>query len=247
MMNIAELLKDCPRGMELNSTMYDNLVFCRIDSEEQNYPIITELPDGMQKRFTSHGRYDHNSNAKCVIFPKGKNTWRGFIPPREFKDGDIVATTTGNWIGITTGGDSGSFMPTYCVVKSNGEFEAYFDHKERWKFDRFATEEERQKLFNAIQDNGYKWDEETKTLDKLAPNKFDVTALIPFESKVLVRDKNTDEWRGHFFSHYDNSSDRPYVCIGVEGINEYKQCIPYKDNEHLLGKTDDCGEYYKNW
>jgi hypothetical protein len=82
---------------------------------------------------------------------------------------------------------------------------------------------------------------------ELVPNKFDINTLIPFESKVLVRDKNTDEWRGHFFSHYDNNSDRPYVCIGVEGINEYKQCIPYTGNEHLLGKTDDCDEYYKTW
>lgn len=69
--------------------------------------------------------------------------------------------------------------------------------------------------------------------------KFDINALKPFESRVLVRDKNTDEWRGHFFSHYDSNSDRPYVCIGVEGINEYKQCIPYEGNEHLLGSSQE--------
>lgn len=300
MINIAELLKDCPKGLELNSTVYDNLVFCRIDSEEQNYPIITELPDGMQKRFTSHGRYDHNSNAKCVIFPKGKTTWEGFVPPCQFKDGDIVATTNGRYIGITTGGNSESSMPTYCVIKMSGEFEAYFGRKKKWMFSRFASEEEKQKLFQAIKDRGYKWNAETKTLERLVEpkfkigdrirslisssyynivdikddqyviqpdeperypyhihfsleinyelvHKFDITTLKPFESKVLVRDKNTEEWRGHFFSHYDSNSDRPYICIGVEGINEYKQCVPYEGNEHLLGKTGDCDDFYKNW
>ena len=50
-----------------------------------------------------------------------------------------------------------------------------------------------------------------------------------------------------YFYHCANNSDRPYVCIGTEGINEYKQCIPYNGNEHLLGTTNECDEYYKNW
>lgn len=88
--NIAVLLKECPKGMELESPMYDNLVFCEIDSEAYDYPIITQLPHGVQKRFTSDGRYELNPNAKCVIFPKGKTTWEGFVPPCKFKVGDKV-------------------------------------------------------------------------------------------------------------------------------------------------------------
>lgn len=32
-------------------------------------------------------------------------------------------------------------------------------------------------------------------------------------------------------------------------VREYleTQCIPYEGNEHLLGKTDDCDEFYKTW
>lgn len=29
------------------------------------------------------------------------------------------------------------------------------------------------------------------------------------------------------------------------GYNKYKQCIPYEGNEHLLGTTDGCDDYYK--
>ena len=41
---------------------------------------------------------------------------------------------------------------------------------------RLATEEEKEKLFNAINDNGYKWNHETKTLEKLP--KFKVGDVI---------------------------------------------------------------------
>lgn len=226
-----------------------------------------------------------------------------------FKDGDIL------YVDINDDDDGDDcFKYTFILKVMDGRkviahcymtAEDYFKPREVYLVDdtypiRFATEDEKQKLFQTIEENGYKWNAETKTLEKLiepkfkvgdkikykgddaigriekiddnvyhvdysfddgviyvnladqdkyelVPNKFDITALKPFESKVLVRDNITDEWRGHFFSHYDSNSDRPYVCIGVEGINEYKRCIPYKDNEHLLGKTDDCNEYYKNW
>lgn len=38
----------------------------------------------------------------------------------------------------------------------------------------FATEEEKQKLFKAIKDNGYKWNEQTKTLEKVKKNLFEL-------------------------------------------------------------------------
>ena len=76
---------------------------------------------------------------------------------------------------------------------------------------------------------------------ELVLNKFDITTLVPFESKVLVRDINTDEWRGAFYSHYKS---KKFYTIGS---SYYYQCIPYKGNEHLLDKTDDCDEFYKIW
>ena len=198
------------------------------------------------------------------------------------------------WIGITTGGESGKWIPTYCVINSSGEFEAYFGGKERWSFDRRATEEERQKLFQAIKDSGYKWNSETKTLEKIEPNfkvgdrirhkketkwtcvirrvddrywvdghptcytipldeqdeyelvpdKFDITTLVPFESRVLVRDSEMGIWLPDFFGCFDNSNECPYMVVG--GIR-WKYCIPFEGNQHLLGTTDDCDEFYKTW
>lgn len=51
--------------------------------------------------------------------------------------------------------------------------------------------------------------------------------------KVLVRDSNYDVWRISLFEGYEPRVEYPYICL--TGI--YKQCIPYKDNEYLLGTT----------
>jgi hypothetical protein len=80
---------------------------------------------------------------------------------------------------------------------------------------------------------------EDKNLE-LVPKKFDITTLKPLESKVLMRSSNAREWVGTIYSHYNNNK--------FYGCGMYcDQCIPYEGNEHLLGTTNDCDEYYKNW
>lgn len=294
--NIAELLKDCPQGMELDCLIFEDVTLYGIDTATENEYPIRIVTNGYFLDLTKYGTYSNIAEAKCVIFPKGKTTWEGFQRP--FKDGDIVITKTINnfiFYSIYKGVKNREVL-TYADYTPDDNELINVNHTLCYSCEiieqRFATEEEKQKLFNAIKANGYKWNPETKTFEKLidpkfkvgdkiekcgyrftiveikdnyyltkcgnkipidnqddfslVPNKFDITTLKPFD-KVLVREKNTEEWRGHFFSHYDSNSDRPYVCIGVEGINEYKQCIPYEGNEHLLGTTNDCDEYYKTW
>lgn len=81
-------------------------------------------------------------------------------------------------------------------------------------------------------------------VSKLVSNKFDITTLIPFESRVLVRDNDYDEWRGAFWGHLRQKADIKYDTL--RGV--YRQCIPYNDDtKHLLGKTNSCDDYYKTW
>lgn len=53
----------------------------------------------------------------------------------------------------------------------------------------------------------------------------------PFD-KVLVRDRDEQEWECSLFSHIDKEGC--YVCVG----SWWLQCIPYEGNEHLLGTTN---------
>ena len=79
---------------------------------------------------------------------------------------------------------------------------------------------------------------------ELAPNKFDINTLKPFD-KVLARDSHKQVWIADFFSHKVEKQFGGYTfdCIG----HYWRQCIPYEGNEHLLGTTDNCEEYYKIW
>ena len=290
MKNLIEILKQCPSGMELDCSMYDNLYFDKVD-ETSIFPIITytinnEVYNAI--RFTETGCYNKHYTAKCVIFPKGKTTWEGFVPPCQFKDGDIVVTTLGNIAIIKEPTVEGLFY-TYGLMLDNV---FYKEDCVRVVVERLATEEEKQKLFDTIKANGYKWNAKTKTLKRLiepsfkvgdrirsksgyiptmtiigidvncyqlenlmyvlietqdnwelVPNKFDISTLKPFD-KVLVRDTDNMAWFASLFSHIEGVQTYKYTVINGIG---YAQCIPYEGNEHLLGTTNDCDEYYKTW
>ena len=58
--------------------------------------------------------------------------------------------------------------------------------------------------------------------------------LKPFD-KVLVRDYYGSKWRANFFSHMTGEESLPFSCGGLE----WRYCIPYEGNEHLLGTSND--------
>ena len=175
--NIAELLKDCPKGMELDCTMYDNVTLIQVQ-EDNTYPIKIETPDGSTV-LTKYGGVSYNKLSKCIIFPKGETNWEGFHKP--FKDGDILVSGLGDceeipfiFKQINRFGNA----ECYCAINCYGELIFNSDNWTYIKGCRFATEEEKQKLFDAIKDNDYKWNAETKTLEKLVKPKFKVGDII---------------------------------------------------------------------
>ena len=171
--NVAELLKDCPKGMELDCALFENLEFDRIDKDNGAYSIIccvkTEWECYNTHTFTEYGCYSTEKYSKCVIFPKGKTTWEGFQRP--FEDGDVVVAEDAESFQLfllkhLTHSEDDNNYDGYCYFGWNFQCNDLFE-KGNWGFNRLATEEEKQKLFQAIKDNGYKWNEETKTLEKL--------------------------------------------------------------------------------
>lgn len=286
--NIAEILKDCPKGTKLYSPLcgecyFDSLNMGTIICKKQNTQEIT---------FTSEGYYmlPVFDDCECVLFPsKECRDWSKFQIP--FKDGDILVSGLGDcgnpfiFKQINGWGNA----QCYCAINVFEELTLDSDNWTPIKDCRLATKEEKEKLFDAIKAEGYHWNEENKILEKLVkpnfkagnkiekcgyrftiaevkdnyyltkcgnkisfdyqddfslvPNKFDITTLKPFD-KVLVRNDNTC-WRIEFFERINKKNKNyPFVCM--YGHN-YKQCIPYEGNEHLLGKTDDCSEFYKTW
>ena len=171
--NIAELLKDCPKGMELDCTIFDGVKFDGI--EAGSYPIRITVPYVGVINLNKFGEYFmFTQNTKCIIFPKDKTTWEGFHRP--FKDGDIIyirdeySDATFTYVAILKQIEKGGHIYSHCFYN----YEAAEFSIDDYLYDvyriRFATEEEKARLFQAIKDNGYKWNAETKTLELIQPN-----------------------------------------------------------------------------
>ena len=165
--NVAELLKDCPKGMELDCTAYEGIItLCEVTNYE-SYPIRINISyDNGKfafKTLSKYGQTDGTTFNKCVIFPKGATTWKGFVPPCKFKDGDIAVSSLG---GIHIMQNS---TTSYCYFDRFGILDKTKTTYVR--VERLATEEEKQRLFDAIKANGYKWNPETKTLEELPTRK----------------------------------------------------------------------------
>lgn len=209
--NIAELLRDCPSGMELDCASYDNVSFDKIsDDKKATYPIFCYITDKEGNRsgisFTENGCESKRYGAKCVIFPKGKTTWEGFVPPCKFKDGDIIYVKdkyNNEWCSILSN-DVDDKLYTYvdfCINNNifyHNKPDILCKHKYIIEY-RLATEKEKAKLFKAIKDNSYKWNPETKTLEKLVVPKFKVGDRIRHKNdKTIIRTIN-------YIYHFNNS------------------------------------------
>lgn len=80
-MNIAEILKNCPTGLKLYSTVYGEVEFvCVKNNYSDIYPISCRRRNGYEKSFTNDGRiYFDYPDAECVLFPsKTQRDWSKF-------------------------------------------------------------------------------------------------------------------------------------------------------------------------
>ena len=86
-MNIAEILKDCPKGTKLYSPIFGEVTFIRHCVVECDYPIIVCDNRNTYQEFDENGLYFHNCSGECMLFPSNENRdWSTFKKPR-FKRG----------------------------------------------------------------------------------------------------------------------------------------------------------------
>lgn len=282
--NIGNILKSYPKETELYSPICGK---CYLENVNHNY-IEVVTPTGQGFSFNYDGTYC--VLGEIMLFPSKENkNWSKIT--QKICDGDVVVAEDED--------STQMFIVQNCICPNEAkcyigyEFETNTIYNAgNWSFDRIATEEEKQKLFDAIKSHGYVWNDEPKNLEKLpkfkvgdkivkkgdisvtiliskvddecyysttegsigllpiaeqddwelVPDKFDITTLKPFD-KVLVRDTNTQKWTADVFSFFDKTHVYPYVCVG----HYTNQCIPYFGNEHLLGTTNDCDNFFKTW
>lgn len=183
MINVAEKLKDCPKGTKLYSTVFGDLEFLEIDNENRNYPITVTVKDkdwGKEK-FTAEGKWTITKNSECVLFPsKDNRDWNKFRIP--VKKGDIMMIPNSDHAFITTGEftDNASVM-FICGVDEDNEL-CINPGNAGWTKGFYipASEEAKKKLFDKMEAAGYRWNADTLKLEKIEPSMFK-------EGNVLIK------------------------------------------------------------
>lgn len=224
--NIAEILKDCPKGMKLYSPIYGKVELWKVNSNSV-YSIMTATSIDRAGTFTSEGLlYEKYPSAECLLFPSSEmRDWT-----KLFKRGDVVVKNGGGMAAVFDGWVNDTYTEFNTTVNLYCDNNTGEEEVCTTLLFRKATEEERKQFIEKVERilKG-KYNLDTLQVEPVKP-KF---PFKPFD-KVLVRDVDREKWRINLFSHFEYADSYcKYYCIG----GFYLQCIPYKGNEHLLDTT----------
>lgn len=151
----------------------------------------------------------------------------------EFKDGDILcvieSSNNYHYILIYEGQDDEHIYRYVTMLENNSliiEKGSYFKKPKDYSM-RYATEEEKQQLFDALAKKDKAWDAEKKMIVDLKKK----VELKPFD-KVVVRCSEADRWSIDFFSY---KAPNGYICTGDAWFG---YCLPYnEETAKLIGTT----------
>ena len=106
-LNLVEILKDCPEGTKLYSTIFGEVEFGGISQTRTIYPIDIKLNNNLTECLTPGGRIYTEYAGECVLFPsKDQRDWSKFkvktpkFDPNTLKPFDRVLvrdSSTGPW------------------------------------------------------------------------------------------------------------------------------------------------------
>ena len=106
-LNLVEILKDCPRGTKLYSTVYGDVEFYKIDLDsDSTLKIYVKIWAGVIVRFDDSGKLELSCRGECTLFPsRMQRNWAEFKPkkpkfdPKTLKQFDkVLAFFDGMWM-----------------------------------------------------------------------------------------------------------------------------------------------------
>lgn len=190
--------------------------------ETKGNKLTINIPEGMEIDLQNS-----NFDTGVICFKKKQP---------EFKDGDILLYKSAKFTFfssifiLNTNGNEMSSYVRFSIGKESIDYDVPVVNLGTDRF-RYATEEEKQELFNALAKKGKAWDAEKKQIVDLKPK----WTPKPFD-RVITRGDNDSIWTANIFSHIDRYGQ--YVAIGC--IGGYPYCIPYNEETvKLIGTTDE--------
>lgn len=229
--NIAEILKNCPKGTKLYSPLFGKVVFSGIGCKPYSTISVTD-ENNILRLFSKEGCYHLGyTNAECLLFPSSEmRDWRRF-----FKKGDVLYSEKLKMYAIFDGwyGEDYTIFDASILhnLRTNGRIKGIVCRTNDFFLAKSCTEEVTTKV-KALLGARYRLDVRKVEIS----NPVKPTSNVKTFDKVLVRDDDTHEWKINIFSHYDSSDKKkPFVCLCCR----FKQCIPYNEHTaHLLNTTN---------
>lgn len=203
-MSLVEILKNCPKGMKLYSSLCGEVEFIKVSGLGEMIECKTN--NGATHRFYPDGTY--YKGGECVLFPsKKQRDWDDFMIP--FKDGDIIIRTEFNpgckqyniAIFSNYNANATNRMTVHCQVNGSNEFKTRMNicHKD-W---RKANAEEIQSFMIRMHESGYDFKDGN------------LTRLFKYGDVVAFRN---DTWGGYnigIFDKYLNDTFCKVLCINL--------------------------------
>lgn len=234
-LNLVEILKDCPKGTKLYSTVFGEVEYVGINESSYrriNFTTSKEIANGV----TSDGRHFDHYDGECTLFPsKEQRDWSKFTAPwcnlekqdEQKKQVRFPKFTLDDVLALQY------CMETVKKVQEDKELYEQLNLIHSKIYDAYWIE--KQGETSPILSN-------SSNTGKNKP-KFDPKTLQPFD-KVLVKCLNNSEWLCNIFSHIEPHSN---FCFCANDT-AYKIYIPYNDDtKHLVGTTEEAPEHYRYW
>ena len=80
--DLTKILKDCPNGWKLYSTVLGYVTFEEVNNDNEVYPILVSYKDGLYESFTADGKMIMEHEGECTLFPsKDQRDWSKFTAP----------------------------------------------------------------------------------------------------------------------------------------------------------------------
>lgn len=226
--NIAEILRNMPKGTKLYSPMFGEVKFKEVVSDN-TYPIkvLSKVPFSRFGSFTENGFYYGDiEDAEVMLLPSCEmRDWSKF-----FKHGDVVRNPYNEMIAVFdcwTNDDYTEFNTTINYYKDQTLGEGEVCDTECF----VKANDEQKTLFIAAAEKCYGGKYNPETLQVEPVKVIEPKCLLKPFDKVLVRDSDAGIWKAAHFSHYIGEYEYPYFTTA----SAYKQCVPYDCNEYLLG------------
>ena len=272
-LNLAEILKDYPKGTKLYSLIYGDVKLESIQTSGL-YPISYRTKSNEIYLVTSNGKSNASYNGECTLFPsREQRDWSKFTDPwlekqgkdkKEINNFDVLPGLYKCVHRMFDGTPDGKLLfeidNVYkCLSKHDrAEFEVSYGHSVYLEdpvvckyFIPFEGKDEK-KYADKIERTKQPESEElceSQEITKWAYISDPLHKQPKFDPKTLQPfDKVLvfvhGYWSGDFYSSYSKYSPFPYLCF----LSCSKKIIPYnEETKHLLGTNEEVPEFYRYW